>query len=150
MYKLTKENYVIKGNIRFSIADSPEYPNTNPDYLAYREWLDAGGVPEPADPPSPEEQREKFKAEREAAVKAITVTTKSGNTFDGDEISQGRMARAILALQATSAKSATWVLADNSAIDATAAELSEALSLAADEQFRLWVVIQERAKLAQN
>jgi hypothetical protein len=55
MYKLTSENYVIKGDIRFSIADSPEYPNTNTEYLSYREWLDAGGVPEPADPvPEPE------------------------------------------------------------------------------------------------
>jgi hypothetical protein len=140
MYKLTSENYVINGDIRFSIADSPEYPNTNPDYLAYRKWLDAGGVPEPADPPSSEEQRERFKAEREAAVKAITVTTSAGNTFDGDEISQGRMARAILALQATGAKSVAWVLADNSVIEATAAELAEALALAGAEQARLWVM----------
>jgi hypothetical protein len=141
MYKLTGENYVIKGALRFSIADSPEYPNTNPEYLAYREWLDAGGVPEPADPPSPEDQREQFKVEREAAVKTITVTTSAGHTFDGDEISQGRMARAILGLQASGVGATTpWVLNDNSVIQVSAAELTEALTLAGAEQTRLWVV----------
>ena len=49
-YKLTGENYVIKdGETKVPIANTPEFPNTNPDYLAYKAWLAAGGVPEPAD-----------------------------------------------------------------------------------------------------
>lgn len=84
--------------------------------------------------------RKRFKAERAAAVKAITVTTAAGNTFDGDEESQGRMTRAILALQA-SGEGATvnWVLADNSVIQTGSAELTEALALAGAEQARLWL-----------
>lgn len=55
-YKLTGENYVIKdGETKVPIANTPEFPNTNPDYLAYKAWLAAGGVPEPADAPSAEE-----------------------------------------------------------------------------------------------
>ena len=91
-------------------------------------------------PPPPPKTREQLKAEREAAVAAIKVTTQAGNTFDGDEISQGRMARAIIALQGTGAASVTWVLADNSVIEATAAELTEALALAGAAQAAIWVV----------
>lgn len=50
MYKLTQENYVISGDSRFSISDTVDYPNTNPHYLAYKEWLAAGNTPEAADP----------------------------------------------------------------------------------------------------
>lgn len=84
--------------------------------------------------------REAYKAARSAAVASITVTTQAGNTFDGDETSQGRMVRAVLALQASGPDATVnWVLADNSVIQATAAELTEALALAGAEQARLWV-----------
>lgn len=92
-------------------------------------------------PPKTDEQlREEWKAQRAALVEAIKVTTQAGNTFDGDEISQGRMARAIIAMDA-SAPGATvnWVLADNSVIDAAAAELKEALALAGTAQAAIWV-----------
>lgn len=88
---------------------------------------------------SPEQLREEWKASRAAAVEAIDVTTAAGNTFDGDEISQGRMARAILGLQTMPGSAVTWVLADNSVIQATAAELSEALALAGAAQAAIWV-----------
>ena len=84
--------------------------------------------------------REQAKAQRQIAVNNIVVTTQAGNTFDGDETSQTRMTRAILAMQATGSESINWVLADNSVIQATIAELTEALALAGAEQSRLWVV----------
>lgn len=83
--------------------------------------------------------REAWKAQRAEAVRAIKVTTAAGNTFDGDETSQARMARAILGLQASTSPTVTWVLSDNSVIQATGAELQEALALAGAEQARLWV-----------
>lgn len=84
--------------------------------------------------------REAFKLARAQAVKNITVTTAAGNVFDGDETSQGRMARAILGLQSASPGATVgWVLAGNTEIEATAAELSEALALAGAEQARLWL-----------
>ncbi|MBV7427271.1 MULTISPECIES: hypothetical protein [unclassified Acidovorax] len=50
-YKLTREGYVLRSDgARISTFDSPEQPNLNPDYLDYKAWLAAGGVPEPAEP----------------------------------------------------------------------------------------------------
>lgn len=91
-------------------------------------------------PPKTEAQlREEWKTSRAATVEAIKVTTTAGNEFDGDEISQGRMARAIIALGTTPGGTVNWVLADNSVINATAAELTEALALAGAAQAAIWV-----------
>lgn len=91
-------------------------------------------------PKTAEQLREEWKAQRAALVEAIKVTTQAGNEFDGDEISQGRMARAIIALDASPAgTTVNWVLADNSVIQATAAELTEALALAGGAQAAIWV-----------
>lgn len=83
-----------------------------------------------------ETERQQFKIDRAQAVQQIKVTTAAGSTFDGDEISQARMARAILALP--EGGTVSWVLADNSVIQAAADELREALALAGAEQARLW------------
>jgi hypothetical protein len=87
------------------------------------------------------EAREAFKAQREVAVAAITITTAAGNVFDGDEVSQGRMARAIIGLSATGdpATTITWILADNTPVLVTAAELTEAMVLSGNAQSALWV-----------
>lgn len=96
-------------------------------------------VPVPA-APTAEQLREQAKAARQIAVDNIKVTTAAGNTFDGDETSQTRMSRAILVLSTGASASVPWVLADNTVIQATAAELAEALALAGAEQARLWVL----------
>lgn len=69
-YQLTHEEYVIKdGDTKVPTADTPLFPNTNPDYLAFKAWLDAGGVPLPAELPPITERRaavwERIKAERD-------------------------------------------------------------------------------------
>lgn len=79
------------------------------------------------------------KAAREQAVARIKVTTSNGKTFDGDEVSQTRMARAVVALQAAGQSETVWVLADNTPATVTLAELAEALALAGAEQTQLWV-----------
>lgn len=84
--------------------------------------------------------REAAKQARAAAVENIKVTTAAGNTFDGDEISQSRMSRAILVLSTGAAASVPWVLADNTVIQADAVELTEALALAGAAQAALWVL----------
>jgi len=73
-------------------------------------------------------------------VSEIKVTTTVGNTFDGDEDSQTRMARAITAMNATSTLETPWKLADNTTILASVAELGEALSLAGQAQSDLWFI----------
>lgn len=84
--------------------------------------------------------RETAKQARQVAVENITVTTSAGNTFDGDETSQTRMARAILVLSSGAVSTVTWVLADNTVIQATAAELTEALAKAGAAQAAMWVI----------
>ena len=82
---------------------------------------------------------EQKKATREESVARIRVTTASGKVFDGDETSQTRMARAVVALQAAGQTETLWVLADNTPATVTLDELAEALALAGAEQTRLWV-----------
>lgn len=84
--------------------------------------------------------REQLKAERDAAVAAIVVTTSTGKAFNGDETSQTRMARAIVGMQAAGATTIRWVLADNTDTEVTLAELSEALALAGQAQAAIWVL----------
>lgn len=85
-------------------------------------------------------QRSQAKIERQARVDAIKVTTSSGKVFDGDETSQTRMARAIVAMQATNTTSTSWVLADNTPTLVTVAELVEALALSGTAQSSVWVI----------
>ena len=87
-----------------------------------------------------EQARQAFKSSRQAAVDSIVVTTASGKTFDGDELSQNRMARAILAMQSAGVQTTTWVLADNTPSLVTTTELAEALALAGAAQTSLWVM----------
>lgn len=48
-YKLTGEGYVIKnGDMKVPVVDVPGF-DPHPETLAYRQWLAAGGVPEPTD-----------------------------------------------------------------------------------------------------
>lgn len=83
---------------------------------------------------------EQWKAQREAAVATIVVHTSQGRAFDGDEVSQGRMARAVIALMdQPPGTTVRWVLADNSAAMVGVAELKEALTLAGLRQTELWV-----------
>lgn len=85
-------------------------------------------------------EREQFKSQRKEAVANITVTTSSGLVFDGDEASQGRMVRTIIALDSQPAGSTVrWVLSDNSIADVGLSELNEALALAAKQQNEIWV-----------
>lgn len=78
--------------------------------------------------------------QRSKAVANITVEV-DGMVFDGDEVSQERMARAILVAKATGEEdtaTTTWVLHDNTVAQPTIAQLVKALRLAGEEQTKLW------------
>ena len=81
-------------------------------------------------------QRQLFKQNRQAQVDAITVEVQ-GMVFQGDEVSQTRMARAITALQPE--ETILWVLADNTPVQATREQLVEALRLSGQAQAAIWV-----------
>lgn len=87
------------------------------------------------------------KAERADAVSKITVTV-DGMVFDGDEISQERMARTITAAVATGedmSATTTWVLADNTVAQVSITQLAQALRAAGEQQTALWTVPYEDA-----
>lgn len=75
---------------------------------------------------------------RDTAVAAIKVTV-NGKTFDGDEVAQGRMARAVAVADITGINTCQWKLADNTVALVTADEFRQALSLALQAQGDLWV-----------
>lgn len=113
-----------------------EYIAAPPDFDPARMGEYVNGVDGWAIPAT--DPREAAKAARAVAVDNIKVTTQAGNTFDGDEMSQARMSRAVLILSTGFASEVPWVLADNTVIQADAAELTEALALAGAEQARFW------------
>lgn len=87
-----------------------------------------------------EEELEQAKAERAAAVAALTVEV-DGMVFDGDEKAQERMARTVTAAAATGASmddTTTWVLHDNSVAQVTVRQLATALRMAGEAQTALW------------
>ena len=77
----------------------------------------------------------KAKAQRAETVSRIVVEI-DGLKFDGDEDSQDRMARAIVALDA--GETIQWVLADNSVVQVTREQLRQALRLAGQQQTEVW------------
>lgn len=81
--------------------------------------------------------REELKQQRDAAVDANTVEV-NGKVFDGNEVAQARMTRALKVAEITGMTTVTWVLADNTAATVTVAELSQALALSMLRQGELW------------
>ncbi len=136
MYQLTNSGAVVR------LIDGANIPNEpkNLDWITYCHWLDAGNKPMAAPAPSDYEVISKAKEERARRVAAIVVITESGRAFDGDEISQSRMARAILGLQ-SQAEGATvrWVLHDNTVVDVGIVEMVEALTMSGLRQTELWI-----------
>lgn len=98
-YQLTHEGYVIRdGNTKVPIVDTPEFPNTNHDYLEYKQWLLAGGVPEPAELAPIEQRRaaalESIKAERD---RRASLGVKVGlNWFHSDQKSRTQQVGLVL------------------------------------------------------
>jgi len=82
---------------------------------------------------------EQARAERADAVQHITVEV-DGMVFDGDETAQDRMARAVVAAGPDETQTTHWVLADNSVVEVTIAQLRHALLLAGQRQSELWVL----------
>ena len=78
-----------------------------------------------------------FLSERAVIVAGIKVTTAAGNTFDGCEVSRGRMGDAVTGLD--DVQTIRWVLADGSNKLVTRAELKEALYLVGRAEEAVWI-----------
>lgn len=82
------------------------------------------------------EEMIKAKTERADYVSKIVVEV-DGMKFDGDETSQDRMARSVVALNDDS-ETVQWVLADNTIAQVTRVQLKQALRLAGEAQTAIW------------
>ena len=120
-----------------------------------RYLTELGPLPEGALLERPEKTEEEIvaetlsaaKADRAVAVSKIVVTV-DGMVFDGDEVAQARMSRAVTAAVATGedmSTTTTWVLADNTIAHPTIQQLAQALRLAGEQQTALWTVPYEGA-----
>lgn len=98
-------------------------------------WYRVGTAPKFSDEEVAMKQLIAAKAEREDYVKRIVVEV-DGMMFDGDEVSQDRMARSIIALDL--GEKVQWVLADNTIAQVTRAQLREALRKAGIAQTAIW------------
>ena len=92
-------------------------------------------IPEPTEEELAAVALKQAKAEREEYVSKIVVEV-DGMMFDGDEVSQDRMARSIIALDL--GEKVQWVLADNSVAQVSRQQLREALRKAGTAQTAIW------------
>ena len=92
-------------------------------------------IPAPSDEEIAAKLLEQAKAERAEYVSKIIVEV-DGLKFDGDETSQDRMARSVVALDED--ETVQWVLADNSIAHVTKQQLRMALRLAGEAQTAIW------------
>lgn len=98
-------------------------------------WYRKGTAPKFSDEEVAMKQLLTAKAEREEYVNRIVVEV-DGMMFDGDEVSQDRMARSIIALDL--GEKVQWVLADNTVAQVSRAQLREALRKAGTAQTAIW------------
>lgn len=119
----------------------PNYNDNQAHIVQIKQWLvDNAGLIAPYVAPPPPTQAELDAQAKQAKIEAvsqITVTTSTGKTFDGDEDSQNRMARAVTASSA--GESTLWKMANNLPDTVTHEELKEALRLAGDAMTLIWV-----------
>lgn len=130
-------------------AFGPEPTGEYEEKKAFWEQFGVTYTEEPDPEPTPEELLEQAKHERAKQVAAIKVEV-DGMTFDGDETSQSRMARALEVASITGMQSTIWVLADNTVAEVTVAQMQQALSKAMLEMGELWTVPYEEQKADQN
>lgn len=131
--KIQGDGYLVNGSMSVPKSEG------NRHYQLVKEWLGFNApAPEFTVTELTKQAEQAAKADRTEAVANITVSTFSGKTFDGDEKSQGRMARAIVASEPL--EETVWVLADNTPAIVTREELQEALKFAGAKQTSLWVV----------
>lgn len=124
--KLTKQNY----------TEAAIWCNKNGHYIeeVNGEYFIRQIAP-PTDEEIAAEELAKAKAERAEYVAKLVVAV-DDMQFDGDETSQDRMARSIVALN--DGETVQWVLADNSIAQVTKEQLRQALRLAGEAQTAIW------------
>ncbi len=138
------KEYATLAEVRRAVNKSfPKNPDTDMLLLLNIETVER---PDPVPQEPTEEEKaaaalEQAKQERASTVEKIKVTI-DGMVFDGDEVSQGRMARTVAAAVAKGVDLKTtkrlWVLANDTPAEVTIDQLSRALEAAGDAQSAVW------------
>ena len=140
IYEYKGQTYTAEWAVRDAIFQQEGVAFGAPPYGKETEFWARLGVEyrqEPDPEPTPEELLAQAKRERAEKVNRIKVTV-DGMTFDGDEVSQSRMARALTAALTAGQASTTWVLADNTVATVTKEQLAEALTKSMMEMSKVW------------
>lgn len=114
----TEKNIVMAWNGSYYLED--EVPEMPPDVAAAKALEEAKEV-------------------RANEVAGIKVTV-DGMVFDGDELAQQRLARAIMVAEITGMNETRWVMADNTVHTITVEQAKKALSQAMLQMGELWTV----------
>jgi len=122
IYKGTLEEYLLSAELELDQITVLDVPTEQAELDAKDSALDSIRV---------------IKGALSTAVRDIVVTV-DNMVFDGDEISQGRMARAVTA--SSPGDTSQWKLNDNTVATVTHEQLRAALKLAGDAQTALWMV----------
>ena len=121
--------------------EAAQWCNENKCYITEIESFEGvrrfiiNAIPEPSEEEIAAAELIQAKEERAEYVSKIVVEV-DGMLFDGDETSQDRMARSIIALN--DGETVQWVLADNTIAQVTRAQLREALRKAGTAQTAIW------------
>ena len=119
-------------------AELASWCNSNNAFIEDKgDYFEVVAIPEPTQEELDAQALAQAKAERAEAVSKIVVEV-DGMQFDGDEVSQGRMARSAVAMNDD--ETIVWVLHDNSIAQVTKVQLLQALRLSGEEQTRLWTM----------
>lgn len=135
-------NSEIKGSPVYRLEASSTFskPSFVDGFTPYYDGNEWKNIPNPSTEELAIQSLNDAKTERKNAVDEITVEV-DGMVFDGDEISQQRMARAVVMFNSNNLTDDTktvWVLADNTIAEVTVEQLSKALLLAGQKQTELW------------
>lgn len=119
-------------------AKCAQWCNDNDAYIIeLGDCYEVRAIPEPTQEELEAQALAEAKQERAEAVEKIVVEV-DGMKFDGDEVSQGRMARSAVAMN--DEETITWVLHDNTIAQVSKVQLLQALRLSGEEQTRLWTM----------
>ena len=141
IFKLNGKTYYSEAEIRSALPNVsfPHFTSNNLERVCSLLGVEVENVPDPEVPDSKSVDfaLDMKKLERDSAVRSIVVEV-DGMKFDGDEVAQGRMARALKVAELNNLEKTAWVLADNTVVEVTKKQLEEALTKAMLQQATLW------------
>lgn len=134
--KIQGQSYLLNGTMSVPKADG------NREYELIKEWLAEGNIPEPEFTEAEllakayNEALTAWKQSRQTLVDNIEVTLDTV-VYQGDELSQTRMSRAIVALP-DDVTTVPWVAKDNTVVQLNKVQLTELLLQAGQAQSMIW------------